>query len=85
MVSPLLPPGVHVCQELDDLVLQYMALIDEHLSALNRVSDRFQQVQHSLGAPRSTLVTLFWTFATCTRGRRETDMMSLVDSFHCAP
>ncbi|KAK3829051.1 MAG: hypothetical protein J3Q66DRAFT_324227 [Benniella sp.] len=43
MVSPLLPPDVKVCQELDELVLQYMTLIDQHLSALNRVGDRFQQ------------------------------------------
>ncbi|KAG0244595.1 hypothetical protein B0O80DRAFT_453946 [Mortierella sp. GBAus27b] len=43
MVSPLLPPDATVCQELDELVLQYMALIDEHLAALNRVSDKFQQ------------------------------------------
>jgi len=44
MVSPLLPPDVKVCQELDELVVQYMTLIDQHLSALNRVGDRFQQV-----------------------------------------
>ncbi|KAF9355776.1 hypothetical protein BGX34_010260 [Mortierella sp. NVP85] len=43
MVSPLLPPDIKVCQELDELVVQYMTLIDQHLSALNRVGDRFQQ------------------------------------------
>ncbi|KAF9896675.1 hypothetical protein BX616_006971, partial [Lobosporangium transversale] len=32
-----------VCQELDSLVLQYMDLIDEHLTALNRLSEKLQQ------------------------------------------
>ncbi|KAG0300566.1 hypothetical protein BGZ98_009081 [Dissophora globulifera] len=36
-------PDNNVCQELDALVLQHMALIDEHLAAWNRISDRFQQ------------------------------------------
>lgn len=48
MVSPLLLPDVKVCQQLDELVVQYMALIDEHLSVLNRVGDKFQQVNRTL-------------------------------------
>ncbi|KAF8951687.1 hypothetical protein BGZ46_003852 [Entomortierella lignicola] len=32
-----------VCKELDDLLLQYLELVDEHLAAWNRISDRFQQ------------------------------------------
>ncbi|KAF9109091.1 hypothetical protein BGX27_008018 [Mortierella sp. AM989] len=32
-----------VCKELDDMVLEYLALVDEHLAAWNRISERFQQ------------------------------------------
>ncbi|KAF9189560.1 hypothetical protein BGZ51_009455 [Haplosporangium sp. Z 767] len=33
----------NIRHELDDLILQYMSLVDEHLAAFNRVSDQFQQ------------------------------------------
>ncbi|KAF9960311.1 hypothetical protein BGZ65_012529 [Modicella reniformis] len=36
-------PDSKVCQDLDDLVIQYLALIDDHLAVWNRISDRFQQ------------------------------------------
>ncbi|KAF9946025.1 hypothetical protein BGZ72_000756, partial [Mortierella alpina] len=32
-----------VCQDLDDLLLQYMTLVDEHLAACSRISGRFQE------------------------------------------
>ncbi|KAF9570002.1 hypothetical protein EC968_002361 [Mortierella alpina] len=32
-----------VCQDLDDLLLQYLALVDEHLAACTRISGRFQE------------------------------------------
>ncbi|KAF9964496.1 hypothetical protein BGZ70_006378 [Mortierella alpina] len=32
-----------VCQDLDDLLLQYMVLVDEHLAACTRISGRFQE------------------------------------------
>ncbi|KAF9292609.1 hypothetical protein BGZ68_000013 [Mortierella alpina] len=32
-----------VCQALDDLLLQYMTLVDEHLAACSRISGRFQE------------------------------------------
>ncbi|KAF9348044.1 hypothetical protein BGX26_000497 [Mortierella sp. AD094] len=43
MVPSLSMPDSGVCKELDDMVLQYLALVDEHLAAWNRISDRFQQ------------------------------------------
>ncbi|KAG9320248.1 hypothetical protein KVV02_002938 [Mortierella alpina] len=32
-----------VCQDLDDLLMQYMTLVDEHLAACTRISGRFQE------------------------------------------
>ncbi|KAK3826359.1 MAG: hypothetical protein JOS17DRAFT_751356 [Linnemannia elongata] len=32
-----------VCQDLDDLVLEYIALVNEHLTAWTRISTRFQE------------------------------------------
>ncbi|KAF8928347.1 hypothetical protein EDD21DRAFT_385228 [Dissophora ornata] len=43
MPSSLSIPDTTVCQDLDNHVLQYMALIDEHLAAWNRISARFQE------------------------------------------
>lgn len=34
-----------VCQDLDDLVLEYIALVNEHLTAWTRISTRFQEVR----------------------------------------
>lgn len=33
-----------VCQDLDDLVLEYIALVNDHLTAWTRISTRFQEV-----------------------------------------
>ncbi|KAF9169869.1 hypothetical protein BGX21_003521 [Mortierella sp. AD011] len=43
MVPSLSIPDSNICRELDDMVLQYLALVDEHLAVWNRISDRFQQ------------------------------------------
>ncbi|KAF9434237.1 hypothetical protein BGZ76_008347 [Entomortierella beljakovae] len=38
---PAQNPGL--CKELDEMVLEYMALVDEHLATWTRITDRFQQ------------------------------------------
>lgn len=42
-----------LCKELDQLVLQYMSLVQDYLSAWTRISEKFQEVRRRLLCSRS--------------------------------
>ncbi|KAF9152221.1 hypothetical protein BG015_005612 [Linnemannia schmuckeri] len=42
-ITAVLQAHNKVCQDLDDLVLEYIALVNEHLTAWTRISTRFQE------------------------------------------